>query len=117
MNKDPETSHRIPRTKQHQHQHQHQTPTKQSQKKKGAKIITNSHKNAYKANKNKQQTQFKGVMKLDLLAHFDDNIRVAAYYIPDSKIDPSLHMNSEQTHHVLHWEIFEGIEQNGENNK
>lgn len=37
-----------------------------------------------------------------LLAHFDDNVRVAANDISDSKIDAFFHTNSEKTHQVLH---------------
>jgi len=40
--------------------------------------------------------------KTDLLAHFDDNIRVTAHHIPDGKIDTFFNMNSQQTQQVLH---------------
>lgn len=53
------------------------------------------------------------VEKTHLLAHFDDNIRITAHDIPDSKIDTSFNMNSQQTQQVLHGEICEEMKKNG----
>jgi len=55
----------------------------------------------------------KKVEKAYLLAHFDDNIRITAHHIPDSKIDTFFNMNSQQTQQVLHGEICEEMKKNG----